>query len=70
MLANGLGQFFELVLLERLARVGSGLVNLVDCEVLECARILHDALLWAWVGCGCEADTLPCLRSVVGGNLG
>jgi len=35
-------------LLEGLARVGGGLMYLVDSDVLECAAVLHGALL---VGC-------------------
>ena len=46
MLPDGLGQLLQLGLLEGLARVGGGLVNMVDGESLESAAVLHGALLW------------------------
>jgi hypothetical protein len=66
---DGLGKFFQLLLVEGLAWVGGGFEKLVYRDVLEFAAVLHDALLWAVGGCGCEAHTLPCIRSV-GGELG
>ena len=45
MLPDGLGKLFQLGLLEGLAGVGGGLMNLVDGDVLECAAVLHGALL-------------------------
>lgn len=45
MLPDALGKFLQFALLEGLAGVGGGLVNGADGKELECAAILHDALL-------------------------
>ena len=58
MLPNGLGKFFQLVLLEGLAGVGGGLANLVDGDELEGAAVLHWVLSLSGLKAeGCGADT-------------
>jgi hypothetical protein len=47
MLPDTLGELMKLAFIKGSARVGCGLVDGVDGEVLECAAVLHDALLWA-----------------------
>ena len=48
-LSDALCQFLQLRLLEGEAWVGGGFMNLVDGDELECAAVLHGALLWAWL---------------------
>ena len=44
---NALGQLLQLDFVKGTARIGGGLVDGVDGEVLECAAVLHDGPPWA-----------------------
>jgi hypothetical protein len=69
-LADALGKLLQLRLLEGLARVGGGFMNLVDGDELECAAVLHGALLWAWLCCEVVERTRFPVSAPVGGQLG
>ena len=49
--SEAFGKLAQLALLEGAAGVGGGLVDGVDCEVLELTAVLHGALLRAWLCC-------------------
>ena len=70
MLPDALGKLLQLRWLEGEARVGGGFVNLVDGDELECATVLHDALLWAWLCCEVVERTRFPVSAPVGGELG
>jgi hypothetical protein len=65
-----IGQFLKFGLLEGEAWVGGGFMNLVDGDELECAAVLHDALLWAWLCCEVVERTRFPVSAPVGGELG
>ena len=71
MLSNGIGKFFELLLLEGQTGVGGGFVNLVDGEVLKCAAVLHDCsplAFRAWVTERHTSGGVPLQRSGLAEN--
>jgi hypothetical protein len=48
-LPDAFGKFLKLGLIEGAAGVGGRFVDQVDSEILECAAVLHDALLGLWL---------------------